>query len=218
MERVKPALAGASMFFFDRLSRASLDLAAEASARGAAVVFEPSSSATDRLMAEGLAVAHVVKYADDRLAGRSGTMEGGSTTLLEVRTLGEGGLRYRHRFGRSISSWMHLSAVSAPRLADTCGSGDWCTAGLIAKAAVDGQKGLRRTAARGVRAALPYGQALAAWNWCFEGARGGMYAVTRDAFKTQIEGLQDGRLKAIEENPDAPQLTQVVTCPACSPE
>ena len=218
VERIKPALAGAAVFFLDRLSRASLDLAAEASARGAAVVFEPSTGATDKLMAEGLAVAHVVKYADDRLAGFSGTMEGGSTALLEVRTLGEGGLRYRHRFGRSISNWMHLSAVSAPRLADTCGSGDWCTAGFIAKAAVDGQQGLRRTGARGVRAALRYGQALAAWNCCFEGARGGMYAVTRDAFKTQIESLQDGRLVAIEENAGGGKSTQVVTCPACSPE
>ena len=218
VEWIKPALAGASVFFLDRLSRASLDLAAEASARGAAVVFEPSGGSTHKLMAEGLAVAHVVKYADDRLAGLSGTMEGGSTALLEVRTLGEGGLRYRHRFGRSISKWMHLSAVSAPRLADTCGSGDWCTAGFIAKAAVEGQKGLRGTGARGVRAALRYGQALAAWNCCFEGARGGMYAVTRDAFKTQIEGLQDGRLEALEENPDGGKSTPVVTCPACSPE
>ena len=49
------------------------------------------------------------------------------------------------RLGRGVSNWMHLKAVPAPRLADTCGSGDWCTAGLIAKAAVGGQK---RTASR----------------------------------------------------------------------
>ena len=144
VERIKPALAGASVFFLDRLSRANLTLAAEASAHGAVVVFEPSGKATDKLMSEGLALAHVVKYADDRLAGVHGAMEDGSAALLEVRTLGERGLDYRHRLGRGVSDWMHLKAVSAPRLADACGSGDWCTAGFIAKAAVGGQKGLRR--------------------------------------------------------------------------
>lgn len=218
VERIKPALARASVFFLDRLSRASLTLAAEASSHGAVIVFEPSSKATDKLMSEGFALAHVVKYADDRLAGFHGAMDEGLAPLLEVRTLGERGLSYRHRLRRGVSDWMHLEAVSAPRLADACGSGDWCTAGFIAKAAVDGQKGLHRAGASGVRAALRYGQALAAWNCCFEGARGGMYAVTRDAFETQIADLQSGRLEAIDEEPDGGKSTQVVTCPACSPK
>ena len=68
MARVKPALVDASVFFLDRLSRATLTLAAEASARGAVVVFEPSGKSTDKLMAEAIALAHVVKYADHRLA------------------------------------------------------------------------------------------------------------------------------------------------------
>ena len=128
-DKVKPALAGASVFFLDRLSRGTLALAAEASARGALVVFEPSGKVTGRLMAEAVALAHVVKYADHRLAGVHGAMGKDSAVLLEVQTLGDRGLRYRHRLRRGISRWMHLKAVPAPRLADTCGSGDWCTAG-----------------------------------------------------------------------------------------
>ena len=128
------------------------------------MVFEPSSKGPDKLMEEALALAHVVKYADDRLASVQGAMEYGSAALVEVQTLGDRGLNYRHRLGRGTSKWMYLKAVPAPRVADTCGSGDWCTAGLIAKAAVGGQKGLRRAGGRGVRAALRYGQALAAWN------------------------------------------------------
>ena len=218
VERIKPALADASVFFLDRLSRATLTLANEASASGALVVFEPSSKATDKLMAEAVALAHVVKYADDRLGSIRGVMEDGSAVLLEVQTLGSRGLRYRHRLGRGISNWMYLKAVPAPRLADTCGAGDWCTAGLIAKAAVGGEKGLRRTGARGVRAALRYGQALAAWNCCFEGARGGMYAVTPQGFRSQIASLLSGQLEGINEEPVRGKWTQVVTCPACSPE
>ena len=218
VEKIRPALADASVFFLDRLSRATLTLAAEASALGAVVVFEPSGKATDKLMAEAIAIAHVVKYADDRLAGIRGVMANDSAALLEVQTLGERGLKYRHRLGRGISDWMYLQAVPAPRLADTCGSGDWCTAGLIAKTAVGGEKGLRRAGARGVRAALRYGQALAAWNCGFEGARGGMYSVPREAFESQITSLLNGRFDGIIGTPIGGAATQgVVTCPACPP-
>ena len=218
VEKIRPALADASVFFLDRLSRATLTLAAEASALGAVVVFEPSGKATDKLMAEAIALAHIVKYADDRLAGIRGVMANDSAALLEVQTLGERGLKYRHRLGRGISDWMYLQAVPTPRLADTCGSGDWCTAGLIAKTAVGGEKGLRRAGARGVRAALRYGQALAAWNCGFEGARGGMYSVPREAFESQITSLLNGRFDGIIGTPSGSTATQgVVTCPACPP-
>ena len=217
VEPVRPALAGASAFFLDRLSRATLALAAEASARGAVVVFEPSGKTTDKLMREALALAQVVKYADHRLAGIGGAMAGGSGVLLEVQTLGVRGLRYRHRLGRSVSRWMHLKAVPAPRLADTCGAGDWCTAGLIAKAATGGQDGFRRTGARGVRVALRYGQALATWNCGFEGARGGMYAVSKRMFKQQIASLLNGGPDIPDGAPISSTPAPIVTCPACPP-
>ena len=215
MERVKLALPGSSVFFMDRLSRGTLALAAEASARGALVVFEPSSKSTDKLMAEAVALAHVVKYADHRLANFPGVMGSDSAVLLEVQTLGHRGLKYRHRLGRGASRWMHLKAIPAPRLADTCGAGDWCTAGLIAKGTAGGQEGFHRTGASGVRSALRYGQALAAWNCGFEGARGGMYAVSRREFKSQISSLLNGRLDATANTPVESTPTQAVTCPAC---
>lgn len=217
VERITPTLAGASVFFLDRLSRATLILAAEASACGAVVVFEPSSKGNAKLMAEALAIAHVVKYADNRLAGLPGVMVDDSATLLEIQTQGAQGLKYRHRLGRGISNWMHLRAFAAPRLTDTCGSGDWCTAGLIAKAAVGGQEGLRRVGARGVRSALRYGQALAAWNCGFEGARGGMYIVSRQVFLSQVSSLLDGRLDRVGYSSGAMVATEIATCPACPP-
>ena len=216
-EKIKPALAGASVFFLDRLSRGTLMLAAEASARGALVVFEPSGKSTNKLMAEAVALAHVVKYADRRLDGVPGVVASDSTVLLEVQTLGDQGLRYRHRLRRDVSRWMYLESVPAPRLADTCGAGDWCTAGLIAKVAAGGRKGFRRAGARGVRAALRYGQALAAWTCGFESARGGMYAVSRKAFKRQIASLIDGRLDGIHRIPIGNTPTPVMPCPACPP-
>ena len=217
VESVKPALVDASVFFLDRLSRATLTLAAEASARGGVVVFEPSGKSTDKLTAEAIALAHVVKYADHRLAGIRGVMASGSAVLLEVQTLGDQGLRYRHRLRRGVSRWMHLKAIRAPRVIDTCGAGDWCTAGLIAKVSVGGQGGFRRAGTRGVRAALRYGQTLAAWNCGFEGARGGMYAVSRQMFRKQIISLLNGQLNDIDGASIASTATPVVTCPACPP-
>ena len=214
-ESVRPALEGASVFFLDRLSRATLILATEASARGALVVFEPSGKAAGDLMEEALGVADVVKYAGERLGDVGGVMGEDSAVLVEVRTLGEEGLRYRHRLGRGVSQWMHLEAVRSPRIVDTCGAGDWCTGGLIAKVAVGGRAGLRRVGARGVRAALRYGQALAAWNCVFEGARGGMYAVTREAFKDDVARLLRGECGGIGDGEATEAVGEVATCPAC---
>ena len=214
-EGVRSAVADASVFFMDRLSRGILELAAEASEGGALVVFEPSSKATEKLMAEATTLAHVVKYADHRLDSIPSVMRKDSAVLLEVQTLGHRGLKYRHRLGRGTSGWMYLKAVSAPRLADTCGAGDWCTAGLIAKAAAGGREGFRRAGARNVRSALRYGQALAAWNCGFEGARGGMYAVSQEEFKNQTSSLPEGWPDTIANTASKDTLIQAVTCPAC---
>ena len=215
VERLAPVLAGASVFFLDRLSRATLRLAAEAAAGGALVVFEPSARAADKLMAEAATLAHIVKYANDRLDCIPGVMADGSSTLLEVQTFGEGGLRYRHRLGHGISNWMHLPAAPAVCLADACGAGDWCTAGLIAKVAAGGRRGLRRAGARGVRAALRYGQALAAWNCGFEGARGGMYVVPRAALDRQIQSVLMGQAQVGNQAAVASAPPVAITCPAC---
>jgi sugar/nucleoside kinase (ribokinase family) len=214
---VTPALDNASVFFLDRLSRAALTLAKEAAERGAVIVFEPPGKGTDKLMTDAIKLAHIVKYADQRLARLGSVMDKVAAAIVEVQTLGEQGLKYRHRFGRSWSRWIHVSAVPAPRLADACGSGDWCTAGLLAKVARNGLAGLCDGGADGLSVALRYGQALAAWNCGFEGARGGMYAVGRDAFDAQIAALLAGKLDHPADAVDEPKTGSLVDCPACSP-
>jgi fructokinase len=217
VDAVSPNLPGSSVFFMDRVSRAALTLAARAAEEGAVVFFEPAGKSDPKLFREAIHLAHIVKYAEQRMSEASSAMERGSSTLLEVQTNGSQGLRYRHRLSRGVSKWLHLDAVSAPRLADTCGAGDWCTAGLVAKVAVGGLAGLRRVGAEGVREALRYGQALAAWNCAFEGARGGMYATERNAFDDQIDRLLRGQPSGPAAEIVAP-LGSVVACPACPPD
>jgi fructokinase len=213
---VAPHLDQASLFFMDRLSRAALSLAERAVEAGAVIMFEPSGKSDPKLFAEALQLAHIVKYADQRLSEAGGAMGAGTATLLEVQTMGAEGLRYRHRLSGKASGWMHLAAVSAPQYVDSCGSGDWCTAGLLSKLAGGGLAGFRSHDASRLAEGLRYGQGLAAWNCAFEGARGGMYAVEPAQFEGLIGQVLEGRLGGPIPSPKA-VITETVNCPACPP-
>lgn len=215
IEKVTPSLGGSDVFFFDRISRAALTMAETAAHEGAVVIFEPSGKSDPKLFAEALRVAHVVKYSDQRLADAGGAMQKHNAALLEVQTLGERGLRYRHRLSTKASDWKHLDSISAPRVLDTCGSGDWCTAGLITKLAVGGLKTFRAAGADKIRNALRYGQALAAWNCGFEGARGGMYVSSRTEFDAAIRSLLSGDTNTSLPAPKAAAKPSTLACPAC---
>lgn len=206
-----------SAFFLDRLSPGTLQLAKDAAKAGAIVVFEPSARADTRLTEAALATAHVLKYSDQRMDFGS-SQRPSSSILLEVKTLGARGLMYRSWLsGARTHGWVHLAAVAAPVLADTCGSGDWCTAGIIAKVGVDGMNGLRTLKAPQLLAALRYAQALAAWNCGFEGARGGMYAVTRAIFEHQVEEILAGNMNAFgQSHASNREPHSAIRCPACS--
>ncbi|WP_454685348.1 PfkB family carbohydrate kinase [Ancylobacter moscoviensis] len=215
VEAVGDGLNGAQVFFMDRLSRAALTLAAQAADAGAIVMFEPSGKSDPKLFAEALQLAHIVKYADQRLSEAGSAMASDSATILEIQTMGTEGLRYRHRLAKP-SDWTHLPAISAPQFLDSCGSGDWCSAGLLAKIADAGLSGLKSATIEDLASALRYGQALAAWNCAFEGARGGMYAVDRDRFDDLIGQILVGRLGGPIPGPSA-MVEEAISCPACPP-
>jgi fructokinase len=168
-------LPGTSVFFFDRVSRGTLQLASLAAASGALVFFEPSGRGDERLFAEALELAHVVKYADERISDLADASPS-KNRILEVQTLGAAGLRYRTPNRKSRGGWRALRAVTAERTVDSCGSGDWCAAGLIAKIATGGRAALQSLSLTEIKDGLMYGQELAAWNCGFVGARGGMYS------------------------------------------
>ncbi|MBI3373765.1 MAG: carbohydrate kinase [Betaproteobacteria bacterium] len=207
-----------SVFFIDRISRSSLELAKIARERGALVYLEPSEIADPRLFGEALRVAHVVKYSNDRLRslGHDARMSG---ILLEIQTLGSQGLVYRSRLARN-PAWVHLPAVPAPILRDACGAGDWCSAGVIARLGSAGLDGLYGAEQGDVADALRYGQTLAAWNCRFEGARGGMYRVKRSIFVRQVRAMLGGvtalRVRVSGESGTVrTSLVPGVACPAC---
>lgn len=206
LEDVAPAVDDAAVFFLDRLSRAALTLAQRAADFGALVVFEPSGRSDPKLFHEAIKIAHVVKYADQRLSDAGGTMSADTATLLEIQTLGSRGLRFRHKINGTASSWIELDAIPAVEVVDTCGSGDWCTAGLLSRVATNGQTGFESFSTDEITEALSFGQSLAAWNCEFEGARGGMYAGAEEIIKTS---------NAIAHENSLSNHGQLIACPAC---
>lgn len=213
VDRVVPYIPGTSVYFFDRVSRGALDLATQAAEGGAVVMFEPSGRGDEKLFKEALGLAHIVKYADQRMADLAGN-DGSGNLRLEIQTLGSEGLRFRLPRNRRNPGWRSLNAVPAPDVRDSCGSGDWCTAGVLSKLASSGVQTLDDATIPAVTAALKFGQELAAWNCAFEGARGGMYAQSQ-AVAVRTDLLLPATSQVATQHNDNSPGADLVSCPRC---
>jgi fructokinase len=218
-ESVVPRLGAPKVFFLDRVSRGALVLARACLARGALVFFEPAGFGEPRLFREALALAHILKYSHERVRSFQdiGSSEG---PLLEIETVGPEGLRYRSRIAGALTDgWEQVEAFKVTELKDAAGAGDWCTAGIIQRLGQRGLGGLMQARRSHVEDALRFGQALAAWNCGYKGARGGMYAVDRKTFRLQVQRIlsRDGPKVSKRELPDA-AVREVFEriCPGCA--
>ena len=173
IEKHLPTMERQDVLFVDRASASSVALARHASEAGSTVFFEPSSANyDDGNFKSMLTLATIVKYSHDRIDDLE--IPSGSVKL-EIQTLGRGGLRFRSRLATFRNQWLQLDAEPKVDLVDTTGSGDWLSAGIIYSLGPGGRTSLAKVGRRRVLSALCFGQALAAWNCGFVGARGGMY-------------------------------------------
>lgn len=161
-----------NVFVFDRVSPGTLSLAEALGTAGAFVAFEPSGIADPKLFERAVRASHMVKYSVDRLDAVPIPRD--HIPRLEVQTLGKEGLRYRSTFNRR---WRRLEALPADLMRDTSGAGDWCTAGILSTLACGGTASFPHSA-RDVEHGIRFGQALAALNCAYEGARGLMYRIS----------------------------------------
>lgn len=173
----------AQTLFLDRVSPAALRIAAWAREKGALIVFEPSSIGDERQFQRAVDLCHVLKYSHDRL-GHLRDLRGAQSPQIIVETLAEDGLRVRWR-----GQWSALSAFQAPRFRDSAGSGDWCSAGLIHIVGAQGSAIFDTLQKPRLLAALRFGQALAAINCGYEGARGAMFALSREQMAKALTAL-----------------------------
>ena len=155
-------------------------------------MFEPSGVGDAHLFKEAVEVSHIVKYSHDRLGGES--MLDDRVAPLQVETLGRNGLRYRGRLSPlAKKGWANVPGFVVDPVQDTCGAGDWCSAGILHVLGRRGARGLLEARKTALEDALRFGQALSAWTCGFEGARGGMYEIAPEEFRRQVEDiLADG--------------------------
>ncbi|MBI4963170.1 MAG: carbohydrate kinase [Desulfomonile tiedjei] len=223
-ETVRQILTGlpeARTFYFDRISSGILELALHLKFNGALVVFEPSGMGKEHDFIKALQVAHIVKYSRERLAGIS-TLVFKSEVPVVVETLGSEGLRYRLTLRNGLpTAWRHLPAIEAGKLRDAAGAGDWCTAGIIHFLGQEGAAGLGASSEKEIIQALQLGQALAALNCCFEGARGGMYALDKARFDQWVKALANETQEetcAFDQIVQMPGEKRTSICPSCTVE
>ena len=191
-QELESGLPAPSVFFFDRVSPGSLTLARRFAKEGTLIFFEPSANGDSRLFQEAIKIAHVVKYSNNRVRGFVELLAKASP-LLQVETLGEDGLRFKWSTGtRRANQWSDMPGFEVVGLRDAAGAGDWCTAGMIAKIGARGVSALASASRAELEDTLRYGQALAAWNCGFEGARGGMYRTRPIRFHQAIKRILSG--------------------------
>lgn len=157
-------LAACSVFYTDRLSVNIVKAMHQARSAGALIYFEPSDIDGEHFE-DALRLSSIIKYSSDRLGGEVDDLVADTSTIAII-THGAEGLEVRQG---SISIW--CEAIPVDHVADTCGSGDMVSVGLIDWLLNDGRPydGLTLTE---IVAGVIAGQHLAAANCAFAGARG----------------------------------------------
>jgi sugar/nucleoside kinase (ribokinase family) len=218
INQLLPLMPAPVVFFFDRSSRGSLQLAQDYAAKGALVVYEPSGVGDLALFNEAIRLAHVVEYSHDRM-GDVAALQTAQEPLLLIETLGRNGLRYRSRLpAHRRKKWTNVEAFRVSNVLDAAGAGDWCTAGLIHYLGKGGLQGFLHTNSEYFLSAMRFAQALAAWNCTFEGARGGMYRATPAQFRSAVRSILLGE-EPSSLGDDRPRRADVspqgFTCSSC---
>jgi len=164
-----------TVYYFDRVAPANIELARLAHEDGALVVFEPSSIKDERLFREGLKLCHVFKYSEGRFDDVH-DLELFTRVPAVVSTRGDQGLEVSFRRLGAQSHTIEMAAIPTSGVRDEAGSGDWCTAGLVMGLANKEAFPEEILAEREhLLSALRLGQAMAALNCKYIGARGAMY-------------------------------------------
>lgn len=151
------------VFYADRLSASILDAMKAARLSGAIVFFEPSDMDGDDMFSEALGLASIVKYSADRL---DEALAGPRQDCVRIVTHGTAGLEVRYD-----DSAVWCSAVDAPSVLDTCGSGDMVSVGVI-DWMLSSRIRADQLSASALIEGIVAGQRLAAENCAFAGARG----------------------------------------------
>ncbi|NAS30387.1 hypothetical protein GTQ40_05345 [Flavobacteriaceae bacterium R38] len=193
VKQVERNLPKSNVYYFDRVSRSSIDLAKISKEKGGLVYFEPSSYNTSKQFKEAISVSDIIKFSSDRIKNYKELFPK-NNSILEIETLGANGINYRFK----SDEWIKLPPFLVSNPIDTAGAGDWCSSGIIKKLCLNGI--LVNQSKEQIEKALNYGQALGAINCLFDGARGAMYNKTIHEIESLVSDILDGNFNIDPES------------------
>jgi len=115
-----------------------------------------------------------------------------------------------------LSDWEYLETYKVDNLKDEAGSGDWCTAGIIHLLGQEGVRSLKKARNEHILKVLSFGQALAALNCRFEGARGGMYSLHPTQLKAAVKDIIAGRELKTTAQRKIPEIVEKLLHSICA--
>lgn len=184
-----------NIFYFDRVSRSTIELAKYYKNNGALIIFEPSSLKEDKQFLECLSLADIIKFSNDRINNYS-TLFPFPNALLEIETMGKEGLQYRLKSDKK-PKWKTIPSFKINNVIDNAGAGDWCTAGIINELGFNGIHSFNDSNKEKIEKALLIGQVLGGINCMYDGARGIMYNMK---YKSLI-GIAEAIINNLKEIP-----------------
>jgi len=195
LETIQDKIPKSNVFYFDRASPSTLELARNLKKQGSIIFFEPPKFLpNDDNFIKCLQIADIVKHCYDQAQK---TEQFNIKIPLEIQTMGENGLQYRARILKQ-RTWKKLDAFPVSNLVDTAGSGDWLSAGIIH--VLFQNKSKFSPSQKRLEFALRFGQALASLNCNFVGARGIMYNLSKSKLFSLTEQILKNNQKAISIN------------------
>ncbi|WP_020404493.1 PfkB family carbohydrate kinase [Gracilimonas tropica] len=163
------------VFFFDKISRSTINFAKHYKKQGSVIYFEPSSYGRNlKMFNECLDVADILKFSEDRIDDH---LEKKQKVPIEIITRGSQGIIYRYKRGTKSSGWITQKAMKVLDFKDSAGSGDWCSAGIISLLFAEDKFNIKKLNGNSIDRAIRFGQVLGALNCMFDGARGLMYSL-----------------------------------------
>ena len=187
LEIIQHKFPQSNVFYFDRASPSALETAKILKKQNAIIFFEPPKFLHDDVFLKCLEVSDVVKHCYNQSEETERT---GIAIPLEIQTMGEKGLRYKAKF-LNHNIWKEMDAYLVRDPVDEAGSGDWLTAGLIH--VLCQHKSKFTPTGKKLEFALNFGQALAAINCHYVGARGIMYNISANKLASLVYEVMNGK-------------------------
>jgi fructokinase len=176
------------VLYFDRLSRAVLELARWAKANGAITFFEPSEINDTNLFLAAQPLADVIKFSAQRISPPGGLLEQ-LNNPIRIITRGSTGLTVNTRDENGLRKEFDLPAENPAAVVDSAGAGDAVSTGLICSLVSHGLS-LDLQLVKGLQG----GQKLAAMNCSFVGARGIFRVLRAKEISKYMQNGSAGRL------------------------